>query len=46
MCSASFSSRGVFHVVANHGPADADVVVTYTLPADHAVRDDAPAACP
>ncbi|HEX7426301.1 MAG TPA: cupin domain-containing protein [Mycobacterium sp.] len=37
---------GVPHVVMNRGPEDAEVVVTYTLPADHVVRDDAPAACP
>jgi quercetin dioxygenase-like cupin family protein len=41
-----FLPAGVPHVVTNRGPGDADVVVTYTLPADHAVRDDAPAACP
>lgn len=28
------------------GQADAEVVVTYTLPADRMVRDDAPAVCP
>jgi len=37
---------GIPHVVANRGPEDAEVVVTYTLPADRMVRDDAPAACP
>lgn len=37
---------GVPHIVRNEGPGDADAVVTYTLPADRAVRDDAPAACP
>jgi quercetin dioxygenase-like cupin family protein len=41
-----FLPAGMPHVVTNRGPADADVVVTYTLPADHVVRDDAPAACP
>ena len=41
-----FLPAGTPHVVANRGPGDADVVVTYTLPADRAVRDDAPAACP
>jgi quercetin dioxygenase-like cupin family protein len=41
-----FLPGGVPHIVTNRGPADADVVVTYTLPADHQVRDDAPAACP
>jgi len=43
---AVFIQAGVPHVVSNRGPADAEAVVTYTLPADHAVRDDAPAACP
>src|SRR6478735_8294388 len=41
-----FLPGGVSHVVKNAGPEDADVVVTYTLPADRMVRDDAPAACP
>jgi quercetin dioxygenase-like cupin family protein len=41
-----FLPAGTPHVVANSGPADADVVVTYTLPADGTVRDDIPAACP
>ena len=41
-----FLPTGVPHVVKNSGPADAEVVVTYTLPADGTVRDDAPAACP
>ena len=41
-----FLPAGVAHIVTNRGPADADVVVTYTLPADHQVRDDAPVACP
>nr|WP_235625469.1 cupin domain-containing protein [Mycolicibacterium neworleansense] len=36
---------GVPHRVTNDGEADADVVVTYTLPADAPVRDDAPALC-
>ncbi len=35
-----FLPAGTPHVVANRGPADADVVVTYTLPADGTVRDD------
>ncbi len=35
---------GVPHRVTNEGSTDADVVVTYTLPADAPVRDDAPAA--
>jgi quercetin dioxygenase-like cupin family protein len=43
---AVFIQAGVPHVVSNHGPGDAEAVVTYTLPADHAVRDDAPSACP
>ncbi|WP_273733564.1 cupin domain-containing protein [Mycolicibacterium septicum] len=37
---------GVPHRVTNEGTTDADVVVTYTLPADAPVRDDAPALCP
>ncbi|MFV8054434.1 cupin domain-containing protein [Mycobacterium sp. 48b] len=37
---------GVPHRVTNEGSAVADVVVTYTLPADVPVRDDAPALCP
>jgi quercetin dioxygenase-like cupin family protein len=41
-----FLPAGVAHVVTNRGPADADVVVTYTLPAERPVRDDAPPACP
>jgi quercetin dioxygenase-like cupin family protein len=41
-----FLPAGVPHIVTNRGPAGAAVVVTYTLPADHAVRDDAPTACP
>jgi quercetin dioxygenase-like cupin family protein len=41
-----FLPAGVPHVVTNRGPADADVVVTYTLPADRPVRDDASPACP
>ncbi|MDH6198514.1 quercetin dioxygenase-like cupin family protein [Mycobacterium frederiksbergense] len=36
---------GVAHEVANDGADDAEVVVTYTLPADVPVRDDAPAGC-
>ena len=43
---AVFLPAGVPHVVMNRGPEDAEVVVTYTLPADRMVRDDAPAACP
>lgn len=41
-----FLPGGVAHVVKNIGADDAEVVVTYTLPADHMVRDDAPSACP
>ncbi|HKV21335.1 MAG TPA: cupin domain-containing protein [Mycobacterium sp.] len=41
-----FLPAGVAHVVTNRGPADAGVVVTYTLPAERPVRDDAPPACP
>ncbi len=41
-----FLPAGVTHVVVNRGPEDAEVVVTYTLPADRMARDDAPAACP
>ena len=41
-----FLPAGTPHVVANRGPGDADVVVTYTLPADRTVRDDIPVACP
>ncbi|OMC28963.1 cupin [Mycobacterium sp. GA-1841] len=37
---------GVVHRVTNEGAEDADVVVTYTLPAEAPVRDDAPALCP
>jgi quercetin dioxygenase-like cupin family protein len=41
-----FLPGGVPHVVKNAGPEDAEVVVTYTLPAANPVRNDAPAACP
>jgi quercetin dioxygenase-like cupin family protein len=41
-----FLPGGVPHTVKNAGPEDAEVVVTYTLPAADPVRDDAPAACP
>jgi len=37
---------GVAHQVTNEGVVDADVVVTYTLPADAPMRGDAPAECP
>jgi quercetin dioxygenase-like cupin family protein len=43
---AVFIQAGVPHVVSNRGPNDAEAVVTYTLPAGSATRDDAPAACP
>lgn len=33
------------HRVANHAAHDADVVVTYTVPADSVLRGDAPDAC-
>jgi quercetin dioxygenase-like cupin family protein len=41
---AVFIPAGVPHVVRSE--ADAHAVVTYTLPVDRPVRDDAPAACP
>ncbi len=41
-----FLPAGAPHIVTNRGPADADVVVTYTLPADRQVRDDVGSACP
>ena len=43
---AVFIPAGVPHVVRNDSPHDANAVVTYTLPADLPVRDDAPPACP
>lgn len=43
---AIFVPAGVPHVVSNKGFHHAEATVTYTLPADRAVRDDAPAACP
>jgi quercetin dioxygenase-like cupin family protein len=42
---AVFIQAGIPHVVTNRGPEDAEAVVTYTLPTDRAIRDDAPAAC-
>lgn len=42
---AVFIPGGMPHRVANTSPLDASVVVTYTLPADVAVRGDAPDAC-
>ncbi|MGE2722627.1 cupin domain-containing protein [Mycolicibacterium celeriflavum] len=43
---AIFVPAGVPHVVSNKGTEHAAATVTYTVPADRAVRDDAPAACP
>ena len=43
---AVFIPAGVPHVVFNETAQHAEAVVTYTLPADRPVRDDAPAACP
>ncbi|KUI02820.1 cupin domain-containing protein [Mycobacterium sp. IS-3022] len=43
---AIFVPAGVPHVVSNKGFEHAEATVTYTLPADRPVRDDAPAACP
>ncbi|MCV7278074.1 cupin domain-containing protein [Mycolicibacterium flavescens] len=43
---AIFIPAGVPHVVANKGVEHAEATVTYTVPADRAVRDDAAAACP
>ncbi len=42
---AVFIPGGVPHRVANQGPDDASVVVTYTLPADLPVRGDSPSSC-
>jgi quercetin dioxygenase-like cupin family protein len=41
-----FIPAEVPHRVRNEGPDAAEVVATYTLPADRMTRDDAPAACP
>ncbi|MCT7658756.1 cupin domain-containing protein [Mycobacterium deserti] len=41
-----FVQTGVPHRVFNQGTDDAVATVTYTLPAQNPVRDDAPAACP
>jgi quercetin dioxygenase-like cupin family protein len=41
-----FIPAGVPHVVSNDGGEHAEATVTYTLPADRPIRDDAPAACP
>jgi len=43
---AIFVPAGVPHVVFNEAVEDAEAVVTYTLPADRPIRDDAAAACP
>lgn len=43
---AIFIPAGVPHVVSNDTAEDAEATVTYTLPADRPLRDDAPAACP
>jgi quercetin dioxygenase-like cupin family protein len=43
---AIFVPAGIPHVVSNKGAENAEATVTYTLPADRPVRDDAPAACP
>jgi len=43
---AIFIPAGVPHVVFNEAVEDAEAVVTYTLPADRPIRDDAAAACP
>ncbi|MCV7240497.1 cupin [Mycolicibacterium celeriflavum] len=43
---AIFIPAGVPHVVSNKGFEHAEATVTYTLPADRPIRDDAPAACP
>ena len=42
---AIFIPAGLPHAVANVGIDDAEVVVTYTVPADQEVRADAPAVC-
>lgn len=43
---AIFVPAGVPHVVFNEGTEHAEATVTYTLPADRPIRDDAPAVCP
>lgn len=43
---AIFIPAGVPHVVYNEGTEHARAVVTYTLPAERPIREDAPAACP
>ncbi len=43
---AVFIPAGVPHIMRNDSPHDANAVVTYTVPADLPVPDDAPAACP
>jgi quercetin dioxygenase-like cupin family protein len=41
-----FIPAGVAHEVVNQGTEDADIVVTYTLPADIPARDDVGKMCP
>ncbi|MBU8825798.1 cupin domain-containing protein [Mycolicibacterium goodii] len=41
-----FIPAGTPHEVVNQATEDAEVLVTYTLPANVAARDDAPAMCP
>jgi quercetin dioxygenase-like cupin family protein len=41
-----FIPAGMPHVVSNGGGEHAEATVTYTLPADRPIRDDAPDACP
>jgi quercetin dioxygenase-like cupin family protein len=43
---AIFIPAAIGHVAVNTGPDDAEVVVTYTLPAGGTVRDDVASACP
>ena len=43
---AVFIPAGVPHRVVNQSAAEAQVVLTYTLPVDAAVRGDAPDVCP
>lgn len=43
---AVFIPAGIAHRVVNDSGEDADVVVTYTVPVDAALRGDVAAACP
>ena len=43
---AIFIPAGVPHVVYTESTGHAEATVTYTLPADRPIREDAPAACP